>query len=84
MEILVSQISLSTHKQWTILSIDGFFCFHQAILRRKNQTMTPTDPNVNPATFMSRQVESSRVFFYDEPGPGDFEVTGASDLEDQF
>lgn len=33
-----------------------------------------SDRHPKPASFMSRQVESSRVFFFDEPGSSDFEV----------
>lgn len=36
--------------------------------------MTMIDPNVSPSTFMSRQVESSRVFFFKEPEASTFEV----------
>jgi len=51
-----------------------FFASIRPPARHTNRIVSPTDPNVNPATFMSRQVESSRIFFYDEPEPGDFEV----------
>jgi AraC-like DNA-binding protein len=42
----------------------------------ENKPLVPThsDPALHPSTYLSRQVESSRVFFFEEPEPSGFEV----------
>ena len=52
-----------------------FFASIAPFAGRKNPIVSPnSDPSLNPSSFLSRQVESSRVFFFDEPEPSGFEV----------
>jgi AraC-like DNA-binding protein len=52
-----------------------FFASIAPFAGRKNPIVPPSsDLSLNPSSFLSRQVESSRVFFFDEPEPSGFEV----------